>query len=138
MADLIATSEAYAELDALYEVDEDAAAQFEMLLETLSDNTSMLDRLFRPANHFQYQPPFEIKRFGELQNVGKNIYIIKVRHATEGYLLPYRLLLGYHAQIDTFYVLSLIEREIDYAPRDPTIVAALERYDGCGIPTYPH
>lgn len=138
MAELITISEAYVELDALYEVDEDAAAQFEILLETLADDTSMLDRLFRPANNFEYTPPFEIKHFGELQKVGKNIYIIKVHHATEGHLLPYRLLVGYHSQIETYYVLTLIERETNYDIRDPAIIAALERYDGCGIPTYPH
>jgi hypothetical protein len=138
MADLIPTDEAYAEIDALYEVDEDAAAMFDLLLETLADDPSMLDRLFRPANHYQYTPPFEIKRFGELQAQGKNVYIIKVRHPTQGHLLPYRLLLGYHAQMDTYYTLTLIEREIDYDVHDPTIVAALERYDRCGIPTYPH
>ncbi len=138
MADLIATSEAYAEIDALYEVDEDAADLFEILLETLADDPSMLGRLFRPANHFMYTPPFEIKRFGELQDIGKNIYIIKVRHPEEGHLLPYRLLLGYHSQIDTFYVLTLIDREINYDVSDPNIVTALERYERCGIPDYPH
>lgn len=138
MADLIPTSEAFAEIDALYDVDEDAAAQFDLLLETLADDPSMLDKLFRPANHFRYTPPFEIYHFVELQRQGKNIYIIKVRHPEEGNLLPYRLLLGYHSQIDTFYVLTLIEREIDYDVRDPTIIAALERYERHGIPTYPH
>lgn len=138
MAELISISEALDEIDALFDIDEDAAAQFYALLEELENDPKMLERLFRPANHYRYAPPFEIKLFRDMQRMGKNIYIIKVRSVTDGSLLPYRLLLGYHSQIDTFYVLTLIEREIDYDLHDPTIVAALERYDGCGIPTYPH
>lgn len=137
MADLIPTSEAYAEIDALYKVDEDAAALFDLLLETLTDDPEMLERLFRPANHYRYAPPFEIKLFTAMQQAGKNVYIVKV-HSEQGQLLPYRLLLGYHAQIDAFYVLTLIEREIDYDLNHPTIVTAIERYERCGIPTYPH
>jgi hypothetical protein len=68
-------------------------------------------------------------------NLGKNIFIIKVR-GEDGGLLPYRMLIGYHSQIDTFYVLTVVERETNYDCTHPDLQRAIERYDQLGIPTY--
>lgn len=137
MAELIPLQEAYDELDAIYEIDAAAAAQFDVLLEHLADDTDMLERLFRPANHYKYTPPFEIKIYGEMQKRGKNIFTIRVLDE-DGALLPYRALMGYHAQIDTYYLLAVLQREIAYDTTDPAFRAVVERYEQAGIPTYPH
>lgn len=136
MTGFAALQEAYDELDALYEVDEAAAALIDVLLETLADDVDMLDRLCQPNNHYTYTPPFEIKRYAEMQRRGKNIYILKVRDE-QGALLPYRVLIGYHAQIDIYYVLSVLQREIAYVTTDPAFCNVMRRYEQAGIPTYP-
>lgn len=137
MAGLIPLQGAYDDLDAIYEIDEAAAAQFDVLLEHLADDPDMLDRLFRPANHYQYAPPFEVKLYGEMQKRGKNIYAIRVLDE-DGALLPYRALMGFHAQIDTYYLLAVLQREIAYDTTDPAFCTVMERYEQAGIPTYPH
>lgn len=137
MVNLILVKEAEDELDALYDIDEAAAALIDFLLERLLDDDDMLDRLCSPKNHYTYTPPFEIKRYGEMQNLGKNIYTLKIRDE-QGALLPYRVLIGYHAQINTYYVLSVPNRDIAYDTTDKVFQDVLDRYGSAGIPDYPH
>jgi len=137
MPSFIPLQAAYHELDALYELDEDGAALIDVLFEALSDDAQMLARLCQPDDHYTYTPPFEIKRFAAMQRLGKNIYTLKVRDV-QGGLLPYRVLMGYHAQIDTYFVLAVLPREIAYDKTDPNFRRVMERYEQAGIPTYPH
>lgn len=136
MIGFVPLPEAFDELDRLYDIDEAAAALIDVLFEKLDGDADMLDRLCQPNNHYTYTPPFEIKRYAEMQRRGKNIYTLKVRD-DQGALLPYRVLIGYHAQINTYYVLAVIQREIAYDTTDPVFRIVLERYGQCGIPDYP-
>ena len=135
MLTLIIDPEAGDEIDAIFESDEPAGALIYALLEALEGDQAMLERLFRPGNHFDYEPPFEVKPFGEAQRLGKNIFTMKIRDE-EGALLPYRVLLAHHAQIDTYYVLSAASRGDVYDPGRSGFRDVLDRYDRHGIPTY--
>lgn len=135
MAGLFVCPEAEEELDALYAVDEDTAALIDVLLDELINDQATLEWLFRPQNHFQYKPPFEVKKFSEAYNAGRNILILKV-HSNEGQLLSYRVLVGFHAQKDHYHVLTVANREISYDTKDPLFAAVLDRYERCGIPVY--
>lgn len=135
MADLYVCEEADKELDALYEVDEDAAALIDVLLDELANDAATLEWLFRPQDHYEYEPPFEVKEFHEASRRGKNILILKVR-SNEGKLLNYRVLVGFNSQIDRYHVLTVANRDISYDTSDALFTAVLERYDRCGIPTY--
>ncbi len=135
MTGFILLQEACDEIDALYEADEAAAAMFDVLLEVLADDPEMLARLCLPNNHYTYTPPFEVKRYMDMQRRGKNIFTLKVRNE-QGALLPYRMLIGYHAQIDTYYVLAVLHREIAYVTTDPIFTHVMARYEQAGIPTY--
>lgn len=135
MTGFIPLPEAFDEIDAIYDIDENAAALIDVLLEALAEDDKMLDLLCLPNNHYRYTPPFEIKKYEEMQRRGKNIYTLKVRDE-RGALLPYRVLIGYHAQIDTYYVLSVLQREIAYEKTDPVFCKVLERYGQAGIPDY--
>lgn len=135
MAELFVRPEAEDELDALYDVDEDAAALIDVLLDELINDQATLEWLFRPHNHFRYKPPFEVKWFAEAYNTGRNILILKV-HSNEGQLLSYRVLVGYHSQKDHYHVLTVVNREISYDTNDPHFAAVLDRYERCGIPVY--
>lgn len=135
MAELIVLEEVYTEIEALANVDEDAAATILLLFEELANDEDMLEKLYRPHNHFRYSPPFEFKRFEEMQKRGKNVFSVKARGA-DGDLLPCRALLGYHAQIPCHYVLTVQLREIAYDPASPVFCEVLRRYENAGIPTY--
>ena len=135
MADLIVLREAFDDLDAIYRTDEEAAALFEVLFEQLDADRVMLENLYRPDNHYKYAPPFEVKKYGEMQRRGKNIFTIKV-HDADGVLLPYRALVGHHSQIDTYFLLAFLDREIAYDTSDKAFRTITERYEQAGIPTY--
>lgn len=135
MPQILLCKEAENELDELYETDEDAAAMFDLLIEELSQDQQMLDRLCLPANHYKYAPPFDVDRFVEAQRQGKNIYRVKVRRG-DGSLVPWRMLLGFHAQKDTYYVLAVTDREFSYDTNQPAFRSLLVRYEQAGIPDY--
>jgi hypothetical protein len=134
MAELISLEEAFDDIDRL--CTPEVADLFYVLLEELENDSDLLEILFLPTNHYQYTPPFEVKNYVAMQNQGKNFLILKVRNE-QGTLLDYRLLLGYHSQIETYYVLTLMDRDIDYDLNHPDIRIAIERYEQCGIPSYP-
>lgn len=135
MAELICLEEAFDDIDRL--CTPEVADLFYVLLEELENDSDLLETLFRPTNHYQYSPPFEVKDYVAMQRKGRNFLILKVRNE-QGTLLDYRLLLGYHSQIDTYYALTLMDRDIDYELNHPDIRIAIERYEQCGIPTYPY
>lgn len=135
MAALIIVPAADDELDAVYDVDEDAGALIDALLESLAEDQATLGSLFRPDRRFRHQPPFEVKAFAEAQRRGKNIFTLKIWDEC-GELLNYRVLYAYHGQCDTYYVLSVVSRDDAYDPTKPEFDELLDRYDECGIPTY--
>ncbi len=135
MPQILLCKEADDELDELYDTDEDAAAMFDLLIEELSQDQRMLDRLCVPANHYKYAPPFDVGLFIEARKLGKNIYRVKVRR-DDGSLVPWRMFLGFHAQKDTYYVLAVTDREFSYDTNHPSFRSMLDRYDQAGIPDY--
>lgn len=135
MADLFICKEAEDEIEALYDVDEDVAALIDTLLFELSEDQSTLEWLFRPQDHYNYKPPFEVKEFIEAKRRGKYILILKIRREDEG-PIEYRVLMGYNAQQDTYWVLTVADREISYDTSDPLFQSLLVRYEQCGLHTY--
>lgn len=135
MASLFVHPEAYGELDALYDVDEDAAGLIDALLESLGDNPRLLARLFRPDNHFKHNPPFEVKEYVSMNKRGMFILIFKVR-SPEGALLPFRVLVGYNGQQDHFHVLGVSHREESY-DSDQFTADVIRRYGECRLPVIP-
>lgn len=135
MADLFVCKDADADLDAIYEKDEDAGALIEVLLQEIDENNALVEELCRPRRHYLHKPPFEVKRYEEMWALGKNIFILKI-HSEDGELLPYRVLYGFNAQRNSYHVLAAVDREIAYDNSDPLFNTILARYEQCGIPTY--
>lgn len=135
MIDLQLCKEAEDELDDLWNSDESAAATFEALLETLWEDTDLLEYLCVPNLHYTTAPPFEVKRYEEMQRRGYNIFTVKVQ-TDDGRWPPYRALIGFNAQTSTYYVLAVAHREISYERNDPLFTDVIQRYERAGIPTY--
>jgi hypothetical protein len=135
MASLTITPEMRKDIAALQKIDIEAAATAILLLESLQEDHEQLEYLCVPDNHFLYCPPFEVKKFGEAQRLGYNIFILKFLDEY-GSLPSYRILIGFHAQRSTYYALAVTHRNISYRPSDDAFRDLLARYEQCGIPHY--
>ena len=136
MPHLKVCNEAEDELDALAETEEDVVATFDFLIDQLSEDGPLLEVLFRPADHFKYEPPFDLGVFATAQRIGKNIFRVKVR-GEDGKFVPWRMFLGHDSQKDIYYVLSITKREYAYDTNHPAFAELLRRYESAGIPSYP-
>ena len=135
MYKLILTPEIMREIADLQKADMDAAAAALLLLESLQDDPDLLEDLCVPDNHYLHCPPFEVKRFGEAQKRGYNIYILKFLD-DDGSLPSYRIFIGFNAQRSTYYALAVTNRNTAYHPGDDAFRHLLARYKQCDIPVY--
>jgi hypothetical protein len=135
MPSLILTPEIMEEIERLQTTDLEAAAAALLLLESLLDDPDLLEDLCVPENHYLHCPPFEVKRFGEAQRRGYNIYILKFLDE-DGNLPRYRIFIGFNAQRSTYYALAITHRSNAYRPGDDAFRNLLHRYDQCDIPIY--
>ncbi len=135
MPSLILTPEIMQEIANLQSTDLEAAAAVLLLLESLQDDPELLENLCVPDNHYLYCPPFEVKKFGEAQKRGYNIYILKFLNK-DGSLPSYRIFIGFNAQRSTYYALAVANRSIAYRPGDDAFRHLLARYEQCDIPIY--
>lgn len=133
--DLVILPECNQEIAALSRVDEEAAAEIDLLIERLQEDQPELENLCIPGNRYNYDPAFEVKLLVAAQKRGKNIYLVKYR-LPDGDLADYRLLIGYHAQHGTYYALQLAHRNHSYEVGSESFNQLLDRYEQCGIPTY--
>ena len=135
MADLILMPDVEAELDALYESEPETVDLIDVLFDALANNKEVLDVLCKPMYRYNFQPPFEIKRFQEVWHRGYNIYTLRVYDAS-GTLLNRRVLIGHDAQRDTYFPLAFPERDHAYDTTDRLFAGVIRRYDEAGIPVY--
>ena len=135
MADLILMPDVEAELEVLYSTEPDSAALFDVLFDELVYHKEVLDVLCKPAYHHLFDPPFEIKLFQEMWRRGYNIFTMRV-FDEHGSLLPRRVLIGYHAQIDVYYPLAFPNREVAYDTTDTAFADVIHRYAEANIPIY--
>lgn len=132
MTSLFVSPDADDELEALAATEVQTVALIDALLESVADNPAILEVLNRPHNHFEYVPSFEIKKFSELQQRGKNVFIIKIWDE-EGKLLPYRCLYAHDPQRDRYHVLMIAHRDFDYDNTHPDFIELVRRYDELGL-----
>src|SRR5690625_2808916 len=113
MAILQFCAKAEQELDELWGIDEDAAALIDALLIQLEEDSNLISYLCQEDRYLQVRPPFEVKRFNYLWRQKYTIYILKIT-ADDGRAVQYRVIYAHHPQKDIYYVLALMNREIDY------------------------
>ena len=126
---------AIADLDDLYDRDEDTAAEIETALEEIKENPALMGRLTDRKYRNIDTPSFEVDAFYALWNQGLNVYRLKFWDY-QGSLLAYRVLYAYHAQADEIHVLAVVPRDFDYDPTHPIVARVRAEYDELGIPTY--
>jgi mRNA-degrading endonuclease RelE of RelBE toxin-antitoxin system len=123
------------DLDRLYEVDEDSAAEIEVALDEIANDRRLLDRL--TEKHFKSldKPEFSVDRFEELWQKGYNLLRLKFWD-WQGSLVPYRVLYAYDPRSETFHVLAVVKRNHAYNTKHPVVARVVEQYNSLGLHTY--
>lgn len=86
-----------------------------------------------PSEHYDHCPGFEVKWFAAAKQRGYSILILKFLDF-ENLKTPYRILLGYNRQSETFYALSYRHRSHAYDESPGELGRLFARYEECGIP----
>lgn len=132
MAGFIVEAAADADLDELFEIDEDAAATVLAVLEEIDANDRLQERLFRHGHRNVANPTFEVK---EISSLFKHDYVVfRLKFWDEnGHVIPYRALYAYDGRTETYHVLGILHREHAYDHSHPKLKRLLADYESLGI-----
>lgn len=135
MASLLYALDVEDEIDALWESDEDAAALVDELLCQFEERPDLLDELCRENRHVTHDPSFQVKRFKYMWTRGYTVYTLKIWPG-EGRAIEYRILYAHHPQKDAYYVLTVMQRDIDYDADKELIDKLIAACEEIGIPRH--
>jgi len=132
MPRLIVQPSAEADLDELYEIDEEAAATINVLLDEIYGNEQLIELLCRDRVARREDPAFDNERFIELWNDGYTIYRLKMWDF-DGALIPYRVLHAYDGRTDCTHILAILPREHSYDTAHEKVRRCVGDYDALGF-----
>lgn len=135
MTKLIYTAKVESKLDKLWGHDSKSAALIEELLLQLEEWPEILYELCKESLYIDNNPSFQIKRFKYLWNKGYTVYILKV-WPTYGEAIKYRILYAHDPQKDFYYILDLMQRDINYEADSSLIKNIIDEYERADIPRY--
>ena len=101
---------AYAELEALWQTDFDAAALIESIFEELEADDDLLDALLAHGYVHEDNPQFDVQKWVALWNRGINIWRLKP-FDQDGHSVPYRVIYAYVPAKRRYVVLAIIPRD---------------------------
>lgn len=132
MPKLLVHSDAYADLDAIFAVEPDAADDIEVFLEEAAADPTLLD-LFSAQDHGRDRSDdFHVARWEREQHQGRNLWRLK-RWDLESIGLRCRVVYACDAKADRYYVPGVFDRDWDYRPRDARTLRVEATYDRIGI-----
>lgn len=123
------------DLDDIYAVDVDGAAEIETALEEIGNDPSLMVRLTERKYRNIDAPSFDVDVFEALWRKGLNLYRLKFWDWTGG-LLPYRVLYAHDPRSDSIHVLAVVPRDFNYDIQHPIVARVRAEYEQLGIPTY--
>ena len=127
--------DAQADLDRIYEEDEDAAADIEVFLEEAKNNQETLDNLTRKG-YVQYgDQPFDVKEWERAKRLKYNLWRLRLLWLG-GAAAKYRIIYAFHPIEHRYYVLGIVERNFNYDPQHERSKQILAAYDLLDIPRY--
>jgi hypothetical protein len=128
-------SDAEDDLDGIYEIDEDAAADIEVFLEEVKNNQSTLDDLTRSGYVKYGDQPFNVKEWLAAKKEKFNLWRLRLLWL-EGASAKYRIIYAFDPQKWRYHVLGIVNRNFNYElnhERSKKIIAA---YEDLGLPRY--
>ncbi|MDN4052521.1 type II toxin-antitoxin system RelE/ParE family toxin [Massilia sp. YIM B02763] len=135
MLKIVITDAAKDDLDRLYDVDEDAAAEIETALDEIAHDPLLLERLTEKKFKSIGTPEFDVDVFEELWKRGLNLLRLKFWD-WQGSVVSHRVLYAYAPRTDIYYVLAVVERNYAYDTKHPTVLRVIRQYDALGLHTY--
>lgn len=133
---LTVCAEAEADLEALYEVDEDGAAEIDVFLQEAMDSQDILERLSEIRYYRSYgrdeAPDYEIKRWEALWR-SFALLRIKLFDVPAG-AASHRLIYAYHPSEQRIYILGIVSRAFDYEPEHPISKRIIAAYRNLDLP----
>lgn len=132
---LVLHEDAEADLDLIYEHDEDAWADIEVFLEEAKNNQETLDCLTRKGYVKYGDNPFNVTEWEATKGLKYNLWRVKLMWI-ESNAVKYRIVYAFHPGEFRYYVLGILDRDFDYDlnhPRSKQIIAA---YNALDIPRY--
>lgn len=125
------------DLDALYEIAEDAAADIEVFLEEAKHNQYTLENLTRHG-YVQYDDPaYSVKEWQKARKQRLNLWRLRLMWL-EGTASDYRIVYAFHPVQFRYYVLGIVHRKkLDYDNfNSPICQRIISAYDDLDIPSY--
>ena len=120
------------DLDKIYLVDEDAAADVEAFLEEAKLNQTTLDSLTVNEYVNEEEPAFNVFELIELKRQKYNLW--RVRLLWLGNASDYRIVYAFNPTEMRYYVLAVVHREFNYDANHETTKRIVAAYDKLGIP----
>lgn len=128
-------ADAEADLDALYESDEDAAAEIEVFLEQVQLNQKTLDSLTWDRYVHYEDPRFDVKEIKQTRHVRYRYNLWRVRLLwLNGHASDYRIIYAFCPPQRRYYVFGIVPRPIAYDLNHERIAKILAAYDELDIP----
>jgi hypothetical protein len=130
-------SDAEADLDRIYEEDEDVGADIEAFLEEAKNNQVTLDNFTR-RKYVEYgEWAFNVDEWQETKQAKYkyNLWRIRLLWLT-GAASRYRIVYAFHPVEFRYYILGIVNRDFEYDPKHERSKQILAAYDALNIPRY--
>lgn len=125
--------DAEADLEDLYQVDEDGAALIDAFLQEAAGSQDMLDRFtIRHYRSYGNTFDFDVKRW---QSLWHQYGLWRIRlFAVPGVAASHRIVYAFHGTQRRYYILGIVPRDFDYDPQHPYTQRIVSAYRELGIP----
>ena len=130
-------ADAEADLDRIYEEDEDAGADIEVFLEEAKNNQVTLDNLTR-RKYVEYgEWPYSVDEWQETKSPRYKYNLWRIRLLwLVGSAAKYRIVYAFHPIEYRYYVLGIVDRNFEYDPKNERSKQIFAAYDALNIPRY--
>ncbi len=132
---LVLHHSAEADLDRIFEEDEDAAADIAAFLEEAQKNQETLDNLTRRGYISYGDWPYSVDEWQETKGsrYRYNLWRLRLLWLT-GAAARYRIVYAFHPGEYRYYVLAIVDRDFQYDAQDERSRRIFAEYDALNIP----
>ncbi|MFM0135062.1 hypothetical protein [Caballeronia grimmiae] len=119
-------------MNELFEIDEDAAAVIDVVLEELCENSELVELLNCDRARRLQDPAFDNQKIEALWKIGYFIFRLKMMDF-DGGVVPHRVLHATDGRTSCTHVLAIIERQSSYDLKHHRVQRSVADYDELGI-----
>jgi hypothetical protein len=106
------------------------------MLKEIEENERLLNKLTVEKYTSSY-PEFDVSTWGEMmRKEGVSVWRLKPKGLTETNARQYRIIYTYNGKDDTYHLLGVMNRSVDYETSTPFAKQVIEQYDNLGFRRY--